>query len=175
MTALLTVKKMLKYSYIGELETSEQETEDRGMTVMIWLGIMILFLIIEAVTVGLTTIWFAAGALVAMIACALGLGVTGQLILFFAVSLLLLYFTRPLAIKYMNPHKIRTNYEDAVDKIVKITETVDNINGTGKAMLGGQEWTARTKQEGVLLGEGTLAKVVAVEGVKLIVVSTNEE
>lgn len=140
------------------------------MTVYIWLGIMILFLVIEAVTVGLFTIWFAAGALAAMIACALGLGVFGQFVVFFAVSLTMLYFTRPIALKYVNPHKIRTNYEDSVDKIVKITETVDNINGTGVAVLNGQEWTARTKEEGTILEAGTLAKVVAVEGVKLMLV-----
>lgn len=144
------------------------------MTVFIWLGIMILFLVIEAFTVGLFTIWFAAGAFAAMIACGLGLGTFGQFVVFFVVSLLLLIFTRPIALKYVNPKKTRTNYEDAVDKTVKITETVDNINGTGIAVLNGQEWTARTKTEGMLLQKGTLAKVVAVEGVKLILVPAEE-
>lgn len=145
------------------------------MTVFIWLGIMILLLVIEAFTVGLITIWFAAGAFAAMLACALGAGIFGQFVVFFVVSLILLYFTRPIALKYVNPHKIRTNYEDAVDKTVKITETVDNINGTGTAVLKGQEWSARAKTEGVILEEGTLAKVVAVEGVKLILVPVEEE
>ncbi|MBO5372122.1 MAG: NfeD family protein [Lachnospiraceae bacterium] len=140
------------------------------MTVFIWLGIMILFMIIEAFTVGLMTIWFAAGAFVAMIACALGMGTFGQFAVFFVVSIVLLYFTRPIALKYMNPNKIRTNYEDTVDKTVKITETVDNINGTGTAVLNGQEWSARAREEGMILPEGNLAKVVAVEGVKLILV-----
>lgn len=144
------------------------------MTVFIWLGIMILFLVVEAFTVGLTTIWFAAGALVAMIACVLGLGTLGQFILFFAVSLVLLIFTRPVAIKYMNPHRIRTNYEDAVDKTVKITERVDNINGTGTAVLNGQEWTARMQQDDMVLEKGELAKVAVVEGVKLILVPLSE-
>ncbi len=144
------------------------------MTVFIWLGIMILFLVIEAFTVGLTTIWFAAGALVAMIACALGLGSLGQFILFFVVSLMLLFFTRPLAIKYMNPRRVRTNYEDAVDKTVKVIERVDNINGTGTAVLNGQEWTARMQQDDIILEKGELAKVAAVEGVKLILVPLGE-
>lgn len=140
------------------------------MTVYIWLGLMILFLIIEAVTVGLLTIWFAAGAFAAMLGCALGLGVFGQFVVFFVVSLVLLYFTRPLARKYMNPHKIRTNYEDVVDKIVKITETVDNFNDTGTAVLKGQEWMARSREDGVVLQAGSFAKVAAIEGVKLMLV-----
>lgn len=145
------------------------------MTVLIWLAVMILFLVIEAITVGLATIWFAVGAFIAMIACALGVGPLGQFILFFAISLILLIFTRPIAVKYINPHKIRTNYEDNVDKIVRITERVDNINGTGTAVLNGQDWMARTKQNETILEAGELAKVVAVEGVKLIVVPVNTE
>lgn len=145
------------------------------MEVFIWLGIMILFLIIEAATVGLFTIWFAAGALAALIAYALGVGSTGQIIVFFVVALVLMIFTRPLAKKYVNPNKIRTNYEDVVDKTVKITQRVDNINGTGTAVLNGQEWTARAQCDDIVLTEGDLAKVVAIEGVKLILVPLTHE
>ena len=94
------------------------------MEVLIWLVVMILLLIIEAVTVGLTTIWFAAGALAAILASMLGIGITGQIILFSGVSLILLIFTRPIAVRYITPHHIRTNYEDAVGKTVKITKRV---------------------------------------------------
>ncbi len=145
------------------------------MTVFIWLGIMIVLLLIEAATVGLTTIWFAAGALVAMILCALGIGAFGQWAVFFIVSLVLLYFTRPFALKWMTPHKLRTNYENAVDKTVRITERVDNIAGTGAAVLNGQEWTARMQQDDVTLEQGELAKVAAVEGVKLILIPLDKE
>ncbi|MCM1258392.1 MAG: NfeD family protein [Roseburia sp.] len=140
------------------------------MTVLIWLIIMIIFLIAEAITVGLATIWFAAGALAAMAVCALGFGTFIQFVVFFIVSMALLVFTRPFALKYVNPNKIRTNYEDVVDKTVKITERVDNINGTGTAVLNGQEWTARSKKDDEILEPGNLAKVVEVTGVKLIVV-----
>lgn len=145
------------------------------MTVLIWLIIMIIFLIAEAVTVGLATIWFAAGALAAMAACALGFGTLVQFFVFFIVSMVLLIFTRPFALKYVNPNKIRTNYEDVVDKTVKITEKVDNINGTGTAVLNGQEWTARSKADDEILEPGDLAKVVEVTGVKLIVVKASPE
>lgn len=138
------------------------------MEVLFWLGLMIVFLIIEAITVGLATIWFAVGALAAMIAAALGGGIAIQIMLFFLASLALLFFTRPLAVKYFNGNKIRTNYEDAVDKTVRITERVDNISGTGAAMLNGQEWTARMKSDDMALEQGELAKVISIEGVKLI-------
>ena len=92
------------------------------MLVWFWLGLIILFLVIEAVTVGLATIWFAAGALAALLVSLCGVGILGQMVVFFLVSLALLFFTRPVAVKYFDPHKIRTNYEDAVDKTVKITE-----------------------------------------------------
>ena len=140
------------------------------MTVFIWLGIMIVLLLAEAATVGLTTIWFAAGALAATVLCALGVGAFGQWTVFFVVSLVLLYFTRPIALKWMTPHKLRTNYENAVDKTVRITERVDNIAGTGAAVLNGQEWTARMQQDDVTLEQGELATVAAVEGVKLILI-----
>ena len=88
---------------------------------------------------------------------------------------MLLIFTRPIAVKYISPHKVRTNYEDAVDKIVKITERVDNINGTGTAVLNGQEWTVRSRDDNEILEPGDLAAVVEVTGVKLIVVKTSGE
>lgn len=139
------------------------------MEAYIWLIIMVIFLIIEGATVGLTTLWFAIGALVAMLANLLGLGIVGQFIIFIVVSLVLLAFTRPLALKYLNPRRSRTNYEDAVDKTVKITERVDNDNGTGTAVLNGQEWTARAWKDDVIIEIGTMAQVVEVKGVKLIV------
>ncbi len=145
------------------------------MEVLIWLGIMILLLIIEAITVGLTTIWFAAGALVALIASMLGAGIIVQALLFFAVSLILLFFTRPIAVRYINPQKIRTNYEDTLDKTVKITRCVNNKNSTGTAVLNGLEWTVRMQDDNIVLQEGALARVVAVEGVKLILVPEEDK
>lgn len=140
------------------------------MEVLFWLGLMVIFLIIEAVTVGLATIWFAAGALAAIIAALLKGGLLLQILLFFLVSLVLLIFTRPVALKYFSGNKLRTNYEDAIDKTVKIIERVDNIGGTGTAVLNGQEWTARMQKDDMILEEGELAKVAAVKGVKLILI-----
>jgi len=142
---------------------------------MIWLVIMIVCLLIEAITVGLATIWFAAGALAAIIVCALGMGALGQWLVFFAVSMVLLIFTRPLAVKYINAKKVTTNYEDAIGRTVQITEQVDNIKGTGTAVLNGQEWTARSWQEDKVLEKDTLAKVLEVTGVRLIVAPVEQD
>lgn len=146
----------------------------RYFPVLFWLGIMILFLVIEAVTVGLATIWFAAGALAALLAGVFGAGIVAQIVIFFTVSLALLIFTRPVAVKYFNPNKINTNYEDAMGKTVKIIERVDNRAGTGRADLNGQEWTARMQDDGFALEEGELAEVARIEGVKLILVPISQ-
>ena len=79
------------------------------MQPLIWLGILALLLVVEAITAGLTTIWFAGGALVAAIACYAGANLTVQILLFLCVSLVLLIFTRPLAMKYFNKETIQTN------------------------------------------------------------------
>ena len=139
------------------------------MEAIIWVALIILFAAIEIATVGLTSIWFAGGALAAPLCYALGLGVAWQIVVFFAVSLVLLFFTRPWAMKYLKPHLIKTNYEEAVDKNVCITETVDNLKGTGTAVLNGQEWTARAYEDGTVFEPGMIVKVKEIRGVTLYV------
>lgn len=145
------------------------------MDVWIWLGILIFLLALEAATVGLVCIWFAAGAAAALLAGIVGIGIWGQFVIFSAVSILLLVFTRPAAARWLVPFQIKTNYESAIGQTVKITERVDNTDGIGKAVLNGLEWSARTKDAAVRLKEGDLAKVDAVEGVKLILVPLRDE
>lgn len=139
------------------------------MEAIIWVALIILFAAIEIATVGLTSIWFAGGALAALLCYALGLGVAWQIVVFFAVSLVLLFFTRPWAMKYLKPHLIKTNYEEAVGKNVCITETVDNLKGTGTAVLNGQEWTARAYEDGKVFEPGMIVKVKEIRGVTLYV------
>ena len=97
---------------------------------MIWLGILAVFLIIEAITAGLTTIWFAGGALAAAVAALLGGNLVTQVILFLVVSLLLLVFTRPLAVKYMNRGLEKTNVNDLPGRTAVVTEEIDNLAQT---------------------------------------------
>ena len=146
-----------------------------AMLNLIWLGLFILLLVIEIITVGLTTIWFAAGALAALAANVLGANLIIQIIIFLAVSVVLLIFTRPWAEKHLNRKRVRTNYEREIGKVIRITEKVDNLDQTGKSVVNGQEWTVRSKDDGEILEAGTLAKVVAISGVKLIVEKYKEE
>lgn len=144
-------------------------------TWLIWLGLFIILIVIELITVGLTTIWFAGGALAAILADILGAGILAQILIFLAVSCVLLVFTRPWAIKHLNQKRVRTNYEGEIGKIIKLTEKVDNRNQTGKSVIDGREWTVRSRDDREILEAGSLAKVLAVSGVKLIVEKYEEE
>lgn len=146
-----------------------------AMLNLIWLGLFILLLVIEIITVGLTTIWFAAGALAALAANVLGANLIIQIIIFLAVSVVLLIFTRPWAEKHLNRKRVRTNYEREIGKVIRITEKVDNLDQTGKSVVDGQEWTVRSRNDSDIFEAGTLARVVAVSGVKLIVEKCEEE
>lgn len=138
------------------------------MEVLIWCGLMILFLVVEIATVGLTSIWLAGGALAALIVAVSGPGIIWQLTTFVVVSFILLVFTRSFAKKYINSHHEKTNYEELIGGVVKVTETVDNIAQTGAVFAQGKEWTARAEDDRQRLEAGSLAEVVAVSGVKLI-------
>ncbi len=130
---------------------------------------MIILIVIEIVTVGLATIWFAIGALTAIIVSLFGGGPLLQLAAFLSVSFGMLIFTRPFAVKYINSTRTRTNYEGIIGKVVRITQNVDNIAETGCAIVNGQEWTVRAVKQGSKIALGDLAKVVDIKGVKLIV------
>ncbi len=145
-----------------------------SMTV-VWLVILVVLVIIELVTMGLTTIWFAGGALVAAIAALLRVPFSVQTILFLLVSAVLLFFTRPLAVKYFNKDRIRTNAESLVGRQAIVISEIDNLQGTGQVNVGGMEWSARTKEDGVRLPVGTVTTVLAINGVKLVVEERKEK
>lgn len=140
-----------------------------------WIIILVALIVIEIITLGLTTIWFAGGALVAFIAANLGASLPIQIIVFLVVSFGLLFATRPLAVKYLNKKRVKTNYEGIIGKVVKVTERIDNFNATGAAVCNGQEWTARAEVANMVYEPGTLVKVVNVTGVKLIVADYKED
>ncbi len=142
---------------------------------IVWLVLFVVFLVVELITVGLTSIWLAGGALAALLLELAGLDLIFQIAVFLIVSFLLLYFTRPFAVKYINVHHEKTNYEKEIGKIVKVTETIDNDAQTGRAVSSGMEWTARAAAEKEVLKKGTLARVVSVSGVKLMVEPYKED
>ena len=134
-----------------------------------WLVLLIVAIVVEVLTMGLTTIWFAGGALVAILAAMLHLPIWLQIILFAGVSLTLLFFTRPVAVKYFNRDRIKTNVESMVGRQAVVTGEIDNIQGIGQVTLSGQEWSARRTDEKVRIPVGSVVNVVSVSGVKLIV------
>lgn len=137
--------------------------------IIFWLVILIVLLGIEMATMGLTTIWFAGGTVIAILAALLHAPIIVQIVLFFLVALVLLIFTRPVAVRYFNRDRIRTNVESIVGKQAIVTEEIDNLQAKGKVTVGGQEWTARSAEAAKSIETGAVVTVVSVSGVKLMV------
>lgn len=135
---------------------------------ILWLVLFVVFLMVEASTVAVISLWFAIGSLTAMVASFFGAEFWLQAVLFFAVSLVLLCALRPLTKKYFNPKITRTNVDAVVGTTGRVVETVRNDLTQGRVKLGGMEWSARSSS-GEILEEGTLIKVDRVEGVKVFV------
>ena len=136
--------------------------------VVFWTVLLLIFIIVELLTVGLVSVWFAAGALAATICAALGGEVWLQAVLFFGVSGILLFLLRPVAKKHFTPKLTRTNVDAVVGSIGKVTVRIDNDAATGQIKLGAMEWTARSTS-GAVIEEGTRIRVDSIEGVKAFV------
>ena len=140
-----------------------------GEMMIFWIVLLIVAIAIELATLGLTTIWFAGGALVAAAAAAISLPVWLQILIFLVVSLLLMVFTRPIAVKYFNKDRVRTNVESMIGCQAIVISEIDNLQGIGQVTVGGHEWSARSEDDKVHMAVGTVVEVVAVNGVKLVV------
>lgn len=137
--------------------------------IQIWLVAIALLLLVEFATSALTTIWFAGGALIALICAFFGGPVWLQVILFIAGSIVLLFLTRPLAVKLMNKGAVRTNADSLIGKEAVVTERIDNLQSTGTVQINGQVWTARSVNPEHRIEKDEIVMVRAIEGVKLIV------
>ena len=138
------------------------------MQTIIWLILMVAFLLTEAATVAMVSLWFAAGSLAAMVASLLGAPIWLQVALFLAVAAVLLASLRPLVRKHFTPRLSRTNVDAIVDSQGYVTSDIDNVAATGTVKLGAMEWTARSAV-GSPIPRGTLVKVEKIEGVKAFV------
>lgn len=139
------------------------------MQPMYWVLLFVLLLIIEAATLGLTTIWFAAGALVAFLAGLLGAGLAVQISLFLVVSVVLLILTRPIALRHFNNNRDYTNWALLIGKPAIVVEEIDTIKGQGQVEMGGEVWSARTKDPEGVIPVGTVVSVKELRGVKMVV------
>lgn len=142
------------------------------LAAFVWLGLMILFLIAEGATVSLVSLWFAAGAVVAMFAALLGAGVWLQTGLFLAVSGALLLMLRPIVRRYLVPKITATNVDSLVGANGLVTVAIDNVTASGQVKLGAMEWTARSTT-GENIPQGSLIRVDRIEGVKVYVTPVN--
>lgn len=142
------------------------------LAAFVWLGLMILFLIAEGATVSLVSLWFAAGAVVAMFAALLGAGAWLQTGLFLAVSGALLLMLRPIVRRYLVPKITATNVDSLVGATGLVTVAIDNVTASGQVKLGAMEWTARSTT-GENIPQGALIRVDRIEGVKVYVTPVN--
>lgn len=137
--------------------------------VYFWLIVMIIFIIFELVTLGLTTIWFALGSLVALAVAAVGGPLWLQILVFVLVSLLTLFGIRNLAVTFFNQNREKTNADGLIGRKGIVTEEISNIHATGQVTVAGQEWTARSVADGVIYEAGAMVVIREIRGVKLIV------
>ena len=146
-----------------------QQIMGSSMNIM-WLVAMVVLMLVEFSTVSLTCIWFALGALAALIASLCGAPVWLQLVWFFAVSVLALIATRPLVKKYINGKTTPTNADMLIGQTCIVTEPISNLAETGAVKISGKVWTARSV-DGTVFAPGEKVVAVRIEGVKLMVAS----
>ena len=134
----------------------------------LWFALLITFVVVEAVTVNMVSVWFAAGSLAALIVSLIGGELWLQILVFLTVSAVALALLRPIAKKYFTPRITRTNVDALAGKTCLCVTAIDNVNGVGQVKLGDVEWTARST-DGEPIPAGTQVTIDRVEGVKLYV------
>ena len=164
---MVTAVVLLAVLILVTTSLSKGETNQIMMEI-IWMGLLLFFGIGEALTVGLTSIWFAAGALVALICSLAGGNMALQIILFFVVSALSLAAFRPIMQKYLNNKVEATNVDSIIGREVLVTEKISNLQAVGAVQVSGLTWSARSADNSEI-PVGTLVRIQRVEGVKVFV------
>ena len=145
-----------------------------AMETIVWLVLMIFFLVLEGATVMVVSMWFAVGALVALLLSLLHLEIWLQIVMFFVVSAMLLACLRPMVQRHFTPKLSRTNVDALIGSKGYVTADIDNICAAGQAKLGNMEWTARSAN-GLPIPAGTQVRVQYIEGVKAYVLPVEEK
>ncbi len=136
---------------------------------IVWLVAVFVFLVLELISMGLTTIWFAGGAVVAFVASLFNAPIPVQILLFIVTSVVMLIFTRPVVEKKLNNSRTKTNVEEIIGKEGKVTEAVDNFNQKGVVVINGLGWSARNGETDDIIPVGAKVIVKEVQGVKVMV------
>ncbi len=139
------------------------------MMVWIWVALLAIFIVVEAATAQLLTIWFAVGSLAALITTFITDNIIVQVIVFVVISAIALAITRPLVKKMTQAKKQPTNADMYIGKEAIVTEDINNLEAKGLVKVGGSVWTARTEVDNYTIPAGSHVTVVKIEGVKLIV------
>lgn len=145
------------------------------MEVISWLIVFILLIGAELATLQLVSIWFAVGAIGALVASLFGAGIEIQLVIFIAISLILLILVKPATSRIMKKHVTKTNVDSLIGQTGKVTSLINNLNGYGTVIVRGQEWTAASVEDHVVIDVGTTVVIRRISGVKLIVEAKKEE
>lgn len=140
-----------------------------------WLAAFGVLLVIEIITLGLTTIWFAVGALAAFLLALINMPLAVQVVGFILVSVLMLVFTRPMLTKHLNTKTTKTNAESLVGHRARVLIPVNNLKSEGQVMVNGMEWTARSTKDEVTFQKDEMVRIAGISGVKLIVEKENKE
>ena len=138
------------------------------IAVIIWLVLIVLFLVVEAATVGMVSAWFAGGAVAALIVSLLGGPLWLQVLVFFTVSIVLLALLRPMVRRYFQPKLVKTNADSLIGTTCPVVEAIDNLNGTGRVKVGDVTWSARS-EAGEAIPVGKQVKILKIQGVKVYV------
>ena len=143
--------------------------------VVLWLVVVVAFLVVELSTVTLTSIWFAAGGLIALFVAMLGGEFAFQMIAFLIGSFAMFFATKPWADKVINAKKTSTNADRVVGEEVRVLERISNLDQTGRVVVHGQDWMARTVDDNIKIEQGELVRVLRISGVKVIVERVKED
>ena len=142
--------------------------------VYFWFVVLVAAVAVELGTMGLTSVWFAVGALLSGLIALAGGPFWLQEVVFFGASILLLLFVRPVASKYFNKSRKKTNVESIVGMKAVVTEEVNNFKATGQALVDGKEWMTRSADDTQIIPEGAVVTITAISGVKLIVATDDK-
>ncbi len=143
--------------------------------IVMWLVVVVVFLAIELSTVTLTSIWFAAGGLIALFVAMAGGDFIFQMIAFLIAAFGMFFATKPWADKVINAKKTSTNADRAIGEEVRVLERISNLDQTGMVVVHGQEWTARTEDDKNIIEQGELVRILRISGVKVIVERVKED
>ena len=138
------------------------------MEMIFWLIVFVILLVVEIATMALTTVWFAGGALAAFLAAYIGFGVVVQVLVFLIVSILLLVLTRPLAVKFFNQERQKTNAESLIGQKAIVKEEINTLQTTGRVEVNGMEWSAKPEESEIIEAD-RIVMIKGIQRVKLIV------